>query len=152
MSQKCQHEHREPVQLCNLTEQLRSKSRKITGPRQAILEVMRQESHPVTTKEIMAALPTGVCDRVTIYRAMHLLETMELVRRFDFGDGTARFELVRGNTEDHHHHLICRACSVVIELEECFPSDLEKRIARDSGFQRLSHKLEFFGICPKCQP
>ncbi len=151
MNRKCHHAQSKPVQLGNLEEKLHSRSLKITGPRQAILEVMRQERHPATAKEIMAALPKGICDLVTVYRAMHLLEKIELVRRFDFGDGTARFELVRGNTEDHHHHLVCTACSLVVELEECFPNALEQRIAQTSGFQRLSHRLEFFGICPKCQ-
>ncbi len=151
MSRPCHHNHQEPIKLDDLTERLREKSQKITGPRQAILEVMRREAHPVTNKKIMALLPDGVCDLVTVYRSMHLLEKMGLVRRFDFGDGAARFELVRGNSEDHHHHLICTECTTVVEIEQCFPNALEKQISQESGFKKLSHKLEFFGICPECQ-
>jgi Fe2+ or Zn2+ uptake regulation protein len=39
----------------------------------------------------------------------------------------------------------------VIEIEDCFIRDLETRIAESSGFQGVTHKLEFFGICPACQ-
>ena len=83
---------------------------------------------------------------------MHLLENVGLVQRFDFGDGVARFELVGAHKSGHHHHLVCVKCSGVIELEECFPIELEERIAQANGFKAVTHKLEFFGICPACQP
>jgi Fur family ferric uptake transcriptional regulator len=82
---------------------------------------------------------------------MHMLESMGMVKRFDFGDGTARFELVGEGDDGHHHHLICRNCSGVVEIDECFPTALEKKIARKNGFTRMTHKLEFFGVCPECQ-
>ena len=87
----------------------------------------------------------------TIYRAMHLLEEMGMVKRFDFGDGAARFELVGENDDGHHHHLVCTRCAGVVEIEECFPRKIETRIAAANGFKSVTHKLEFFGICPECQ-
>src|SRR5207253_6062740 len=115
--------------LSDLTKQLRGKSRKITAPRQAILQVLRQREHPITSKEILAALPAGECDLATVYRSMHLLEEMGMVHRFDFGDGTARFELV-ANHDDHHHHLVCRSCAKVVEVTDCFPGDFDEPVAR----------------------
>jgi Fur family ferric uptake transcriptional regulator len=148
---KCCHPHHQGREnLSDLTQQLRGKFRKITGPRQAILEVLRHREHPITIKEILAALPQGECDLATVYRSMHLLEEMGMVHRFDFGDGTARFELV-ADKHDHHHHLVCQSCSKVVEVTDCFPADLEQKIARNAGFKRVSHRLEFFGICPDCQ-
>lgn len=147
----CSHPHHQGREnLDDLTDRLRDKSRKITGPRQAILEAMRQFEHPVTTKEILAALPSGECDLATVYRSMHLLEEMGMVQRFDFGDGSTRFELV-AQQHEHHHHLVCRSCAKVVEISDCFPPDLEEKIARQAGFKGVSHKLEFFGICPACQ-
>ncbi len=90
-----------------LKNRLRGQSRKITGPRAAILEILRHHPHPLTNREIFAALPKGECDLATIYRSMHLLEKMGMVKRFDFGDGAARFELVGENDDGHHHHLVC---------------------------------------------
>jgi Fur family transcriptional regulator, ferric uptake regulator len=138
--------------LKDLTARLREQSRKITGPRQAILEILHAHPHPLTNKEILAALPKGDCDLATVYRSMHLLESIGLVKRFDFGDGTARYELVGDGDDGHHHHLICTQCSEVVEIEECFPQELEARIAEKNGFKSITHKLEFFGLCPECQP
>ena len=82
---------------------------------------------------------------------MHLLEKMGMVKRFDFGDGAARFELVGEDDDGHHHHLICTRCSMVVEIEECFPDAIENRIAAANGFTGVTHKLEFFGVCPNCR-
>jgi Fur family ferric uptake transcriptional regulator len=148
--QCCHHDH-EPETLDNLTAQLRKNARKITGPRQAILDVLRRHPHPMTNKEIFAALPKGDCDLATIYRSMHLLKKMGLVQSFDFGDGTSRFELVAPGDDGHHHHLICTECAGVVELEVCFAQELETQIANRSGFKAVTHRLEFFGVCPQCQ-
>jgi Fur family ferric uptake transcriptional regulator len=144
------HSHRRE-ELSALKNRLRGQSRKITGPRAAILEILRQHPHPLTNKEILAALPKNECDLATIYRSMHMLEKMGMVKRFDFGDGVARFELVGEGDDGHHHHLVCTRCSEVVEIAECFPGEIEKRIALANGFKAVTHKLEFFGICPDCQ-
>ena len=133
-----------------LTQKLRDKDRKITGPRQAILNVLRRHANPLTNREIHAALGKSDCDLATIYRNMHTLESMGLVKRFDFGDGAARFELVEGESDHHHHHLICRQCQTIVEIEGCFPSEMEAALAKRHGFSKISHRLEFFGICPRC--
>jgi Fur family transcriptional regulator, ferric uptake regulator len=144
------HSHKRQ-QLSALTGHLRQQARKITGPRAAILEILRQHPHPLTNKEILTALPRNRCDLATVYRAMHLLEALGMVKRFDFGDGKARFELVGEGNDGHHHHLVCTRCAGVIEIEECFPSRIEKHIAAANGFKSVTHKLEFFGVCPECQ-
>jgi Fur family ferric uptake transcriptional regulator len=138
-------------EMSALTGRLRQQARKITGPRAAILEILRRHPHPLTNRDIFAAMPRGQCDLATIYRAMHLLEEMGMVKRFDFGDGAARFELVGEGDDGHHHHLVCTRCAEVVEIEECFPSRIEKRIAAANGFKGVTHKLEFFGLCPECQ-
>lgn len=145
------HSHGEAPDLRHVTGRLRGNLRKITGPRQAILEVLRRHPHPLTNKEIFSHLPPGECDLATVYRSIHLLEEMELVKRFDFGDGIARFELIAEGDDGHHHHLICTECAAVVEIEECFPKDIEKRIAEGNGFRQITHRLEFFGLCPRCQ-
>lgn len=138
-------------ELSTLTGRLRQQSRKVTGPRSAILEILRHHPHPLTNREIFAAMPSGQCDLATIYRAMHLLEEMGMVKRFDFGDGAARFELVGEGDDGHHHHLVCTRCAGVVEIGECFPKAIESRIAAANGFKNVTHKLEFFGLCPDCQ-
>jgi len=137
--------------LPELAARLRRRSRKLTGPRQAILEILRRQVHPMSNKEIFAALPEGHCDLATVYRSLHLLEGMAMVKRFDLGDGVARFELLGEGDDGHHHHLVCTRCAQIVEIEECFMPDLERQIGVRNGFKAVTHKLEFFGICPECQ-
>jgi Fur family transcriptional regulator, ferric uptake regulator len=59
--------------------------------------------------------------------------------------------LMGENDDGHHHHLVCMKCSEVVEIEECFPREIEKQIAAKNRFKSVTHKLEFFGICPECQ-
>jgi Fur family ferric uptake transcriptional regulator len=152
VKKSCIHVHAHPKQeLSSLTGRLRRESRRITGPRAAILEILRQHPHPLTNREIFAELPAGECDLATIYRAVQMLEKLGMVKRFDFGDGAARFELVGEGDDGHHHHLICTQCAKVVEIEECFPEEIERRIAEQNGFHAVTHRLEFFGVCPDCR-
>ena len=146
----CAHAHHDDATLPEIAERLRQKAHKLTGPRQAILQLLHRQPHPMTSKEIFAGLPKGDCNLATVYRSMHLLESMGLVKRFDFGDGTARYELTVCEEAGHHHHLICTRCGAVVELGDCFPHEWEERMAREHGFLQVTHKLEFFGICPSC--
>jgi Fur family ferric uptake transcriptional regulator len=105
----------------------------------------------MSSKAIFEALPKGVGDLATVYRSLHLLEEMKMVKRFDLGDGVARFELLAEGDDGHHHHLVCTRCTKVVEIEECFTRELEEKIASQNGFKSITHKLEFFGVCPGCQ-
>ncbi len=104
--------------LSALTNRLRRESLKITGPRKAILDLLRKHHHPLTNREILAACAESQCDLATIYRAMHLLQELGVVQQFNFGDGVARFELVGEGCRGHHDHLVCTGCARVVEIEE----------------------------------
>ena len=136
--------------LQQLTDRLRRHRHRVTGPRQAVLDVLRAELHPQTIRQIHTVLPEP-CDLATVYRSLELLESLGMVKRFDFGDGTARFELLGHDDDGHHHHLICRRCRRVVELHDCFSEALQTRVAERHGFAEVSHQLEFFGTCPACQ-
>lgn len=138
--------------LAELTAQLRHGSRRVTGARQAILDSLRKMRRPLTVKEIADSLAHPRCDLATIYRSLGMLQELQLVQRFDFGDGVARFELIGEDGHGHHHHhLVCKQCSRIVEIQDCFPEELEQVIARRNGFKGVTHRLEFFGVCPECQ-
>ncbi|HEY5913602.1 MAG TPA: Fur family transcriptional regulator [Verrucomicrobiae bacterium] len=145
------HSHPEQPDLPELVARFRRQSRKLTGPRQAVLEILRRQAHPAASKEIFAALPRGLCDLATVYRALHVLERVGMVKRYDLGDGIARFELLPEGDDGHHHHLVCTRCAGVVEIEGCSVDEVEQRLAAQNGFKAVTHRLEFFGICPACQ-
>ncbi|MDA7916343.1 transcriptional repressor [Verrucomicrobia bacterium] len=146
-----EHVHKHELDLKELGEELRSKSQKMTGPRFAVLKVLQAKQAPMTNKEIHQSLPENMCDLATVYRSISWLEKMGMVTKYDFGDGVARFELHAPGEDGHHHHLVCTSCTAIIELDGCFQQELEESLAKKHGFKSITHKLEFFGVCPACQ-
>jgi len=151
MRNKAVHHARHRPKLSALADRLRRRAKKLTGPRQAILAILRSQPHPLSVREIFLALGERVCDLATVYRSMHMLENEGMVKRFDFGDGGARFGLLEEGDDGHRHHLICVECAKVVQVDECFPDEIEKRIGTINGFKKVTHRLEFFGVCPRCQ-
>jgi Fur family transcriptional regulator, ferric uptake regulator len=125
---------------------------RVTRSREEILELLRQHQRPWTPQDLLGALPPRRCDLATVYRTLTRFEELGLVQRVDLGDGRARFEIAENQPGGHHHHhLVCRDCSQILEIDDCIPADLESRVARQHGFRNVTHRLEFFGICPRCQ-
>jgi Fur family transcriptional regulator, ferric uptake regulator len=119
-----------------------------TRQRQVILEeVQKLTSHPTaaTLYEIVRSRLPKV-SLGTVYRNLELLARLGLIQKLDFSGGEARFD---GNVEDHDH-LRCVRCGRVDDVSA--PAlDLSGEQTNDwGGYQILGHRLEFFGICPKC--
>ena len=77
-----------------------------------------------------------------------MLESMDLVKRFDFGDNTARFELIvddKDITTTDLQRMPYRG-----GIDECFDSNLESRIAKKHGFLKVI-PTRVFGLCSSCQ-
>lgn len=141
---------RQNRRLSELIDRLREHQFKITSPRLAVLKFLSSQTKPVSIKEVYNLVKTDGCDLATVYRLFNLLEELKLIQRVDFGDGSARFEVVLQES-DHHHHIVCIKCSTIMKIQECVVKDLHAVIENQSGFKSVTHRLEFFGICPKCQ-
>lgn len=139
------------AQSCDWHARLRRESCKLTGPRREILRVLGEQAQPLTNKEIFQRLPQGHCDLATVYRSVQMLVRLGLVKRFHFGEGAARFALLEDGRDAHQHHLVCTHCNRIVEVGECIVRELEARVAATSHFKGVTHRLEFFGVCPACQ-
>jgi Fur family ferric uptake transcriptional regulator len=139
------------VKSCDWHAKLRQESCKLTGPRRAVLQVLEEQPQPLTNKEIFQLLPIGHCDLATVYRSVQMLERLGLVKRFHFGEGAARYALLEVGCDTHQHHLVCTHCSRIEPVGECIVKELEARVAAHSKFKAVTHRLEFFGVCPACQ-
>jgi Fe2+ or Zn2+ uptake regulation protein len=134
-------------------DRLRGQAGRVTRSRREVLETLQRLRRPSTPKQILDAVAHGGCDLATVYRSMALFEGMGLVRRVDFGDGLARFEIADADPNGHHHHhLVCRACGLIVRLDDCILAEMDARLAGRYGFTEITHRLEFFGVCPKCVP
>ncbi len=85
----------------------------------------------------------------TVYRTMKLLSDCGLAHARNFGDGQTRYEAAVGR--DHHDHLICTHCGLIVEFENDRIEQMQDAVARKHGFTVVSHKLELYGLCPNCQ-
>jgi Fur family transcriptional regulator, ferric uptake regulator len=84
----------------------------------------------------------------TVYRTLKLLVDSGLATQRQFGDGQARFEV----TGDHHDHLICTECGLILEFEDDEIERLQDRIAARLGsFKVTRHRHELYAVCPKAQ-
>jgi Fur family transcriptional regulator, ferric uptake regulator len=136
--------------LSELLDEVRKSRLRVTEPRMAILQALLSKHGPFTVDEIYQRVTKEVCDLATIYRSLSSLEKTGLIKRCEFGDGSARYELSAREKSHHHHHVICKLCKKIEVLDDCELKDID-RFAIRSGFTEVTHSLEFFGICLNCK-
>ena len=119
-----------------------------TAQREAIVELFLKTKDHISIDELL----TRVRKRqpkvgyATVYRTLKLLVDSGLAIERQFGDGQARYEVVG----DHHDHLICMKCNLILEFEDDEIEQLQDKIAsRLGGFTVLRHRHELYGLCPK---
>jgi Fur family transcriptional regulator, stress-responsive regulator len=129
-------------------EELRGAGLRVTAARVALLETVRTGDHLG-----VEAIAAGVRERVghvslqAVYEALHALSAAGLVRRIEPDGSPARYE---GRVADNHHHVACRSCGAVADVDcavgeaPCLtPSD-------DHGFAIDEAQVIYWGLCPAC--
>ncbi|MFV8050870.1 Fur family transcriptional regulator [Mycobacterium sp. 48b] len=83
----------------------------------------------------------------TVYRTLQTMATTGNVDtlRTDTGES-----VYRRCSEDHHHHLVCRACGATVEISGGQVETWAADVAREHGFSDVSHTIEIFGTCGEC--
>lgn len=137
-----------------IKQKLKDRDFKLTPQRRCILDIIiENKGKHLSTEEIyeMVKIKCPEIGLATVYRTMQIFEGIDLVYKHNFDDGRSRYEL--NNDEDHqHHHLICKKCGNVIEVEEDLLEQLEKQVETNYGFCITNHNLKFMGYCKNCRP
>ncbi|MFD4555467.1 Fur family transcriptional regulator [Streptomyces sp. NPDC058469] len=129
-------------------EELRGAGLRVTAARVALLETVRHGDHLD-----VEAVASGVRDRVghislqAVYDALHALTSAGLVRRIEPAGSPARFE---GRVGDNHHHLMCRSCGVVADVDCAIGEAPCLTAADDQGFSIDEAEVIYWGLCPTC--
>ncbi|MFC9233693.1 Fur family transcriptional regulator [Streptomyces decoyicus] len=84
----------------------------------------------------------------TVYRTLQSLADAGEVDVLRTSEGEAVYR--RCSTDDHHHHLVCRACGKAVEVEGPAVEKWADQIAKEHGFQDVAHTIEIFGTCGEC--
>jgi Fur family transcriptional regulator, stress-responsive regulator len=130
-------------------ELLRSRGLRVTRPRLAVLDVLAGGGH-LEVDEIANAVRMRLDSVSTqaVYDVLGALSRAGLARRIEPAGSPARFEARVG---DNHHHVVCRGCGVVADVDCVTGSAPCLDPSTADGFEVDEAEVTFWGLCPDCQ-
>lgn len=129
---------------------LRERGHRLTPQREVILSVICDCNGHVTADQILKRVRKRYpyMNKSAVYRTLDLLSHLNLINPTDFGQGRVEYEIHR---HPHHHHLLCRNCHQMVEVDEGVFASLEKALRKDYGFAPDLDHFAIFGLCRNCQ-
>jgi Fur family ferric uptake transcriptional regulator len=127
---------------------LREAALRVTRPRVAVLTAVHGHPH-ADTDTVIRAVRVDLPDvsHQTVYDALNALTAAGLVRRIQPSGSVARYESRVG---DNHHHVVCRVCGVIADVD-CAVGEAPCLTASDDlGFAIEQAEVIYWGVCPEC--
>lgn len=121
-----------------------------TQARIDIVSIIKKAKKPIDSASIVEQMQkkSPETNRATVFRTINMLTAKGILRKCEFEEGKSRYEL---SSLPHHHHIVCTNCGALQDIEGCGIAEVEERLAKQFNFKINSHRLEFFGLCKKCQ-
>jgi Fe2+ or Zn2+ uptake regulation protein len=134
----------------DLIERLRARGQRVTSQRLVINRMLQARDAHVTAEEVLTAVSQTLpgTSLPTVYATLELFEQLGLVRRVSAGGGALLFD---SRTADHHH-LVCRNCGAVQDLDANVDFAPALAGARVAGFAPDRAALVVEGLCDRCTP
>jgi Fur family ferric uptake transcriptional regulator len=129
-------------------ELLRQHGIQVTAQRLAVLRAVSGQPH-VTADGVAEAVRAeiGAISLQSVYDALSLLVSEGLIRRIQPAGSAARFE---DRVGDNHHHLICRVCGRLVDVDCAVGSAPCLSAADDRGYEIDEAEVAYWGRCPQC--
>ena len=127
---------------------LRSHGLSVTAQRIAVLRAVTDNPH-ATADVVDAAVRTqlGAVSRQAVYDALGTFVERGIIRRIQPAGSPARYE---DRVGDNHHHVICRSCGVIADVD-CATGEAPCLTAsNDHGFRIDEAEVIYWGLCPEC--
>jgi Fe2+ or Zn2+ uptake regulation protein len=127
---------------------LRGAALRVTRPRVAVLSAVYAHPH-ADTDSIIGAVRGNLPDvsHQAVYDVLRVLTAARLVRRIQPSGSVARYESRVG---DNHHHVVCRLCGLIADVE-CAVGEAPCLTASDDhGFSVDEAEVVYWGLCPGC--
>jgi Fur family ferric uptake transcriptional regulator len=133
----------------NLVENIKEKGYRLTPKRKWILQII-EENGPLAVDQIFIKVrERGQVNLSTVYRNINILLGMGLIRKVYVSEGHAdQYEIVRRTCE---HSVECVHCGATVVFSGCLFNQMIQTIEAQTDFQVNQHRLEIYGVCPKCQ-
>ena len=127
---------------------LRGADLRVTRPRLAVLRAVRRQPHADTGSVLTAVrAEEPTVSHQAVYDVLGALTDAGLVRRIQPAGSVARYELRVG---DNHHHVVCRSCGAVADVD-CAVGDAPCVTAADDlGYEIDEAEVIYWGRCPEC--
>lgn len=127
---------------------LRGAALRVTRPRLAVLAVLREHAH-ATTDEVLGAVRDRLPEvsHQAVYDVLRALTVTGLVRRIEPQGSVARYEVRVG---DNHHHLVCRSCGVIADVDCAVGPAPCLTPSEGHGFVVDEAEVIYWGTCPSC--
>jgi Fur family ferric uptake transcriptional regulator len=134
--------------MTDLAARLRERGIQVTAQRLAVLRAVASQPH-ITADAIADVVRTtiGAISLQSVYDAVGLLVSEGLIRRIQPSGSPARFE---DRVGDNHHHLICRSCGRVVDVDCAVGSAPCLTPADDRGYEIDEAEVAYWGRCPDC--
>jgi Fur family peroxide stress response transcriptional regulator len=137
------------ARLENVTTRLREQGHRLTPQRMAVLKVLIGNKEHLSAEQIYERVRVDfpMTSLATIYKTVAVLKEMGEVLELGFSDDSNRYD----GSSHPHPHLICVKCKKIADVDTADLSQLPEEIAQKTGYQIVSHRFDFFGVCPQCQ-
>ena len=128
---------------------LRQHGLQITAQRLAVLRAVSDRSHS-TAEDIDRAVrdEIGAISRQAVYDAVGILTDKGVLRRIQPAGSPARYET---RVADNHHHIVCRACGRMEDVDCAVGHTPCLTAADDMGYEIDEAEVVYWGRCPDCQ-
>ena len=127
---------------------LRDAGLRVTRPRVAVLGAVREHPH-ADTESLIGAVRRGLPEvsHQAVYDSLHTLSAAGLVRRIQPSGSVARYE---ARIDDNHHHVVCRSCGAIADVDCAVGHTPCLTASDDSGFVIDEAEVTYWGVCPAC--
>jgi Fur family ferric uptake transcriptional regulator len=129
---------------------LRSQGYRLTPQRMMILSTIENSDNHISAEEIyeqVVARYTKV-NISTVYRTLELLKQLGMIYEIDLGGGRVGYH---PEGRGHHHHLICRKCGAVINVNESVLFPIQAILLQAFNFDAELRHLAIYGLCDNCR-
>ena len=129
---------------------LRGAALRVTRPRVAVLTAVYEHPHADTDSIIgVVREDLGEVSHQAVYDVLRALTAAGLLRRIQPSGSVARYESRVG---DNHHHLVCRSCGVVADVDCAVGATPCLTASDDQGFEIDEAEVTYWGLCQACSP
>jgi Fur family transcriptional regulator, peroxide stress response regulator len=138
------------ARMDQMLSKLKGKGFRVTPQRLAILNTLADSKEHPSVEEVYKAVkiqfPTT--SLATVYNTVSMLKELNEVLELGFPDGSNHYDGIKPYP---HPHVICTRCKMIMDPDLVNLEEFSEEMSAKTGYKIFSHRLDFFGLCPKCQ-